>query len=79
MASNKRIDKLDFRAWGGVPYVIDPFIPPDHFFCEITAQAPQGIFHIGAGTDIQLRLFYLNLTESDLRWLREMKVSLGNT
>lgn len=54
-------------------YVIDSNIPPDHFFAT-----PGGVFHIGAGTDLQLRLFYLNLTEKDLKWLRDIKVSLGN-
>lgn len=73
MESNEKPSKWDFRPWPGVPVFIDPNLPPDHFYRNLN-----GEFHIGAGTDLQLRLFYLNLTKQDLDWLREMSISLGN-
>jgi len=73
MASNDKRHWLDFPVLSGVPYIIDSYLPPDTFFAGL-----DGVFHIGAGTDLQLRLFYLNLTPKDLRWLRDQKISLGN-
>jgi hypothetical protein len=74
MASSDKPHRLDFNAWSGVAYVVDAEIEPDKFFFDPV----QRIFHIGAGTDLQLRLFYLNLTENDLTFLRGLHVSLGN-
>ncbi len=60
------ISRFDFQPWAGVPYIIDPNLAPDHFY-----QSPiDHMFHIGAGTDIQLRLFWLNLTKADREFLK---------
>jgi len=67
MAPNDKPHRFDFQAWAGVQYVIDPNIPPDHFFAD-----PYGVFHIGEGTDVQTRLFWLSLTLADRKWLKKM-------
>ena len=73
MAANDRSKRWEFKPWAGVSYIVDPALPPDHFYATL-----EGVFHIGAGTDLQLRLFHLNLTKKDLNWLRDMGISLGN-
>lgn len=73
MARNDKAGKFDFKVFTGVLYVIDPLLPADHFFCGM-----DGIFRIGAGTDLQLRLFWLNLTERDRRFLRSMKIAVDS-
>ena len=71
MASNERISRFDFQPWAGVEYVIDENLPPDHFYYDLDR-----IFHMGAGTDVQLRLFWLNLTDSDRKFLKAMMIGV---
>jgi hypothetical protein len=70
MASNEKISRFDFVPWAGVAYVIDSDLRPDEFF----RSEFDGMFHIGAGTDIQLRLFWLNLTQNDRRFLKALNI-----
>jgi hypothetical protein len=60
------ISKWDFEPWAGVPYLVTSDLPPDHFFLDPVSK----VFIIGAGTDIQLRLFWLNLTKADREFLK---------
>jgi len=73
MAGENISNKWDFKPWPGISYVVDPALPPDHFYRDLVTN----VFHIGTGTDLQLRLFYLNLTHNDLQFLRSLHVSLG--
>jgi hypothetical protein len=70
MESNEQISRFDFQPWAGVQYVIDENLPPDHFYCGM-----DHVYHLGAGTDVQLRLFWLNLTQSDRKFLQGLKIS----
>ena len=71
MASNERISRFDFEPWAGVEYVIDPNVAPDHFYFGMDR-----VYHLGAGTDVQLRLFWLNLTVSDRKFLKAMMIGV---
>jgi len=71
MALNERISRFDFEPWAGVAYVIDPNLPADYFYCDVGR-----VFHLGAGTDVQLRLFWLNLTDSDRKFLKAMMIGI---
>jgi hypothetical protein len=62
-----KVSRYDFVPWAGVEYVIDPLLPPDTFY-----RGMNGMFHIGADTDLQLRLFWLNLTVADRQFLKAM-------
>ncbi len=73
MAKNEKPNRFDFKAWTGAAYVIDGEVERDKFYFDPVNR----VFHIGAGTDLQLRLFYLNLTDRDLKFLRELHISLG--
>lgn len=64
-------NKWDFKPWPGITYVIDPNLPPDHFYCDPF----QHVIHIGAGTDLQLRLFWLNLTKGDRSFLKSLRIN----
>jgi hypothetical protein len=61
--------KYDFVPWAGVEYIIDAKLAPDTFYRDMNH-----VFHIGPGTDIQLRLFWLNLTVADRQFLKAMFV-----
>jgi len=73
MASNEKRHWLDFPVLSGVSYIIDPHLPPDTFFAGM-----DGVFHIGAGTDLQLRLFWLNLTKCDRRFLKQLLIAVDD-
>lgn len=69
MASSNRT-RLDCNVWQGVPYIIDPNLPADTFlFNQLTRT-----YHIGAGTDLHARLFWIQLTDADRRLLKGMKI-----
>jgi hypothetical protein len=65
-----KVSRFDFQPWAGVPYIIDPNLPPDHFYYGF-----DHVYHLGAGTDIQLRLFWLNLTKADREFLKGLRIS----
>lgn len=69
MASNEK-SRPDFRVWQGVPYVIDATLPPDTFHFNALTKT----YHIGAGTDLHARLFWIKLTAADRRWLKSLKI-----
>jgi hypothetical protein len=54
----------------GVSYVIDLLLKPETFYEDMF-----GTFHIGPGTDLHRRLFELSMTQTDLRWLKALKIN----
>jgi hypothetical protein len=64
------ISKWDFQPWAGVQYIVTPDLLPDQFYLNPTDH----VFYIGAGTDIQLRLFWLNLTKADREFLKALRI-----
>jgi hypothetical protein len=62
-----KVSRYDFEPWAGVAYVLDANLPPDHFY-----RGMDHVFHLGVGTDVQLRLFWLNLTVADRQFLKAM-------
>lgn len=71
MASNEKKTRFEFTPWAGVPYVVDATMKPDTFYWDPNIRA----FHIGEGTDLQLRLFWLNLTPADRQFLNHLHIA----
>lgn len=69
MDSGKKT-RLDFNVWQGVSYVIDPNLPADSFHLNPLTRT----FHIGAGTDLHLRLFWIKLTTDDRAFLKGCRI-----
>jgi hypothetical protein len=67
---NHKENRWDFEPWAGVQYIVTPDLPPDQFYLN----PADHVFYIGAGTDIQLRLFWLNLTKADREFLKALRI-----